>query len=308
MGIYVKLKASRRVPSIDWALARINHCYEALKFFQKGKIFLPKTINVWLNAPVESLDGQLIKKIEISNLYNDVESLRSWIKEKFYSEKLFSSIIVFDGIWDFDNIKLEGFFSANNEYIWRNAYHDIEIDAYGRGEIDDLMDVFQKNNQVEALVDNLVTIFKQAEEKQPFSYREIYFSIGSAEYGQDVDMVALHLNDWRDFVGYLYSRLRKDKDEWISNKVSPIDRGFFLKSVRGERVVRNISNKIGKETLLIEKTGKSVTYIAKDRKSFSKFYQKFKEEVFKSAVDELPEANTLKRDIKKGLERLGSLI
>jgi hypothetical protein len=308
LGIYVRLKPSRRLPPIDWALARINHCYEALKFFEKGKIFLPKTINVWLNAPIESLDGQLIKKIEVSNLYNDVEKLRSWVKENFYPEKLFSSIIVFDGIWDFDNIKLAGFFSANNEYMWRKAYHDVEIDAYGKGEIDDLMDVFQKNNQVEGLVDNLVTIFKQVEEKQPLSYREIYFSIGSAEYGQDVDMVALHLNDWRDFVGYLYSRLRKDKDDWINNKVSPIDRRFFLKSVRGEKVVRSISNKIGKETLLEEKKGKSVTYIAKDRKSFSKFYQKFKKEVFKSAVKELPEANKLKSDIKKGLEKQGSLI
>jgi len=77
---------------------------------------------------------------------------------------------------------------------------------------------------------------------------------------------------------------------------------------RGQLVVKNISKRIGKETLLTEKTGNSVTYIAKDKESFTQFYQKFKEEVFKSAVKELPEANELKSDIKKGLEKQGSLI
>jgi hypothetical protein len=307
LGIYVKLTAPRRVSPIDKALARINHCYGALRFFQQGSIFIPKTIKVWLNAPVKSLDGQLIKKIPVSNLYNDVESLRSWVKDNFYREKLFSSIVVFEGIWDFDNLKLAGFFSANNEYMWRKAYHDVEIDAYGKGDFDDLVEVFRKNNQVEALVKNLVSVFKNVEEKQPLTYREIYFSIGSAEYGQDVDMVALHLRDWGDFVGYLYSRLRKDKDEWIKQKVSPIDKSFFVKSIKEEKVVKTISSQIRKEALLVERVGNSVTYIAKDPKSFVQFYKKFKDEVFKNAVKELPEASKLKTDIRKGLERQKSI-
>jgi len=48
--------------------------------------------------------------------------------------------------------------------------------------------------------------------------------------------------------------------------------------------------------------------MAKDQESFLKVYQKFKEEVFKSAAEELPEADTLKKKIRKGLEKIETLV
>jgi len=64
---------------------------------------------------------------------------------------------------------------------------------------------------------------------------------------------------------------------------------------------------IAKETAVIEKSGSSAVYIAKERDSFNKFYNRFKENVFKPASQELPEADLIKKFIKKGLERMTTL-
>jgi len=106
----------------------------------------------------------------------------------------------------------------------------------------------------------------------------------------------------------LYSKLRRDKARWIKNKVVPIDRHFFLSSIREQKIVQTTLKKILRESLVTEKVGRSVTYMAKDQESFLKVYQKFKEEVFKSAAEELPEADTLKKKIRKGLEKIETLV
>jgi len=309
MGIYLNLVSSERmrISPLERALSRIHYCYEAIRYFAKGRLFLPRTIRVWMDAPSETLEGIKKREIQIVDLYNDVERLRSWFKEDFYQERLFSSIIVFEGVWDFDNIKLAGFFSVNNEYTWRNMYLDVEIDAYGKGDIEDLVDVFWEKGEIITLAPNFFMELKHAEKGEPTRPREIYFSIGAPEYGGFDNLVALHLQDWRALVGFLYSRLRKDKAPWIKSKVAPIDRGFFLGSIREQKVVPMILKRLIEEASLVEQHGKSVTYIAKDKKSFSKFYQKTREEVFKSAVQDFPESEALKKKIQKGLERIETL-
>ena len=307
MGIYVRLTSPTRISTREWALSRINYCHESMRYFYQGRIFLPEMIKIWLNAPTETLGGILKKQMKIVNLYRDVEILRSWIKQEFYREELFSSIIVFEGVWSFDNVKLAGFFSANNKHAWRDAYHDVEIDAYGKGEFEDLVDVFWRKGDIETIASSFFTELKRVGRGQPTKPSAIYFSIGAPEHGEVANLRALHLQDWRAFVGFLYSRLRRDKASWIKNKVAPIDRGFFLGSIREQKVVHTIFKRILEESLLTEKTGKSVTYIARDKESFTKFYQKFKEEVFKSVSQELPNAETLKKRMKKGLEKIGTL-
>ena len=53
------------------------------------------------------------------------------------------------------------------------------------------------------------------------------------------------------------------------------------------------------ESLLIEKAGSSIVYVAKERDSFGQFYKKFKERVFEPASRELPEAKEIKKNMLK---------
>lgn len=264
---------------------------------------MPEKMKIWLNAPTEALGGILKKEIKINNLFEDFETLRSWLNEKFYQEEWFSSIIVFEGLWEYDGVKLSGFFSINNEYAWQQAYQDVEIDAYGRGEISDLIDVFWKKGEIEFFASSFFTELKSVQEDTMIKPSEMYFSIGAPEYGEMDNLRALHLKDWRDFVDFMYSKLRKDAENWVVEKVAPIDRHFFLGSIKEEKIAQTLFKKGLEKSLLIEKTGQSSTFIAKNQDSFTKFYHAFKEEVFKSAAQELPEAKMLKRNIREGLEK-----
>ncbi len=307
MGIYIRLASPMSISLRRRALSRIDYCYRTIRYFQQAGWFIPERIKVWKNATTEALGGKLHRDIEISGLHSDVQRLRSWLDEAFYRDELFLSIVVFEGLWNFDKVKFAGFFSANNSNDWREAYHDVEIDAYGRGEFEDLVDYLLKQDLIENIAPSLISEIKREGRRKYYKPRTIYFSTSAPEYGDLDNLVALHLKDWRNFVDFLYSRLRRDRASWIRNKVAPIERNFFLSAIKQQRTVQMTLKKLLKETLVTEQVGNSVTYLAKDKESFNKLYQGFKEEVFRLASAELPEAETLKKDIQKGLERTETL-
>lgn len=307
MGIYIRLESPLRITPIGKALARLHYCDEIINFFYRGRNFIPRNVTIWLKATSETLGGTLENELDMHDPYRTFQILREMISTKFYTEELFSSIIVFNGIWNFDGLKLEGFISANNEYAWNRAYYDVEVDAYGNDEFEDLVDVFWEKEMLDWLVPGFISQLERASRRQRAKPREIYFSIGAPERGEVSNLIAIHLPDWHDVIDFFYARLRRDKASWIKNKVAPLDRYFFVSSIREQKIVHSIFKQIAKETSLIEKSGGSVIYIAKERDSFSKFYQKFKEAVFKPASQELPQADHIKKIIQKGLEKTKSL-
>jgi hypothetical protein len=307
MGIYIKLESNVRISPLEKALARLHYCYEAIRYFEQPKFFQLQNAQIWLKAPSEPLGGILKDEIRIADAYRTIELLHARFAKSFYADELFSSIVVFNGLWDLNGLKFAGFVSCNNDFAWNQAYYDVEIDAYGRGKFEDLIDVFLDKGEISELAASFITTIRRAGQGQSAIPTQIYFSIGAPEYGEVENLVALYLQDRREMVRFLYSKLRRDRDEWIKDKVAPIDRVFFVGSIMEQKIVASIFKQVLEETELIEQVGKSVTYIAKTRDSFGKFYQKFKEEVFKPASQELPEADALKKTIKKGLERTSSL-
>jgi len=307
MGIYIKLESAVRISPLEKALARLHYCYEAIRYFEQPKFFQLQNVQIWLKAPSEPLGGILKEEISTTEAYHTIGLLREHFAKSFYSEELFSSIVTFNGRWNLNGLEFAGFVSCNNDYAWNQAYCDVEIDAYARGGFEDLLDVFLARNELGGLVSSFIATIKRAGQGQLATPTQIYFSIGAPEYGEVENLIALYLQDRREMIRFLYSKLRKDKDTWIENKVAPIDRNFFVSSIVEQEIVTSIFKQIIEETELIEQIGRSATYIAKARDSFSKFYQRFKEEVFKPASQELPEAEALKKTIKKGLERTSSL-
>jgi len=307
MGIYIRLESPTRISSLARALARLHYSYEAARYFYQGRIFLPENIKIWLKAPSESLGGTLKDTIPITELYRAIEELRKQFAREFYYKELFSSIIIINGKWDINGEKFEGFVSANNEDSWRSAYYDVEIDAYARGEVEDLVDVLWGKQQLENLFPNFVSELRRVGRGQLAKPTEIYFSIGAPEYGEVDNLVALRVQDRRRIIDFLYSKLRKSKESWIKSKIAPIDRGFFVSSVNEQRAVQMMFGRITQESLLVEKAGSSVVYVAKERDSFGKFYKKFKEMIFEPVSRDLPEAKEIKKKMLKGLEKIETL-
>jgi len=307
MGIYVRLESPTRISPLASALARLHYSYEAAKYFYQGRIFLPENIRIWLKAPSESLGGTLEDSISITDLYGTVEALRQRFAKEFYYKELFSSIVIIDGKWEMNGEKFEGFVSANNEFSWRSAYYDVEIDLYAKGEIGDLVDVIWGKPELENLFPNFVNELIRVSRGQLAKPTQIYLSLGAPEYGEVDNLFAVRLQDRRTMIDFLYSKLRKSKEPWVKSRVAYIDRHFFVSSINEQKAVHTLFGQIIQESELVEKPRSSVVYVAKDRESFSKFYKKFKEMIFEPASKELPEATEIKKNMLKGLEKIETL-
>lgn len=307
MGIYIRLGSASGVSSLDRALARLHYCYTAIKYFQQPSLFLPQNVQIWRKAPSETLGGTKADEMPISDLSYTLALLRKRFSKSYFTEELFSSIVVFNGQWNFDGIKLSGFVSCNNNSLWKQAYHDIEIDAYAKGNVEDLTDVLLGNEQFINVVQSFITDIVHANVGQPMCPAIVYFSIGAPEFGEVENLIAIHLRDWREMIRFLYAKLRRSQAPWIKEQVMPIDRGFYVGSLTEQEITETIFKQVREETEIIEKTGNSITYIGKDKDSFKNFYERFEERIFKPASQELPKGDSLKKIMKKGLEGTTSL-
>jgi hypothetical protein len=307
MGIYIRLAPTAKTSALDRAFTRLHYCREVIRYFEEPKFFTPSKYQIWLRAPSTTLGGQLVIEREITNTHAAFQEVRIRFEKHFLPDELYSSIVVFHGDWSFNHTSFVGFVSCNHSPSWRQAYQDIETDLYGAGEIGDLTDVFLnrtffKEEEFQNLVQSFVSHVDRVGREQTMIATPIYFSIGAAEYGETTDLVALHLGDWHELIRFFYKKLRRGKDRWVRDQVTPLERNFYIRSITEPEIVERILSQAREETNLIEKVGNSVTYIGKDRNSFSAFFDKVKKDVFKPASKELPNATLLKDIMKNGLE------
>ena len=301
MGIYVDLVPEKRLTLREQALIRLYYGFEALKFFTEGQIFSPKSVEIWLWAPSKALDGVLKETLHVDNVFKTYEDLRDRFEKKYPLEDIVPSIIRVNGTWDFDDFMLAGFFSVNNSYVWRRSYFDIEIDAYGKGTYEDVVNALWEKADVEAVITAFVTALERSGKLQPAKPGAIYFSIGVPTDENLSDILAMHVPSRRALISFLYSALCRTEDPWISTRVAPIKSRFFVNSIADQEIVQKRLEMALQEAAVIEKKGASVTYIAKEPGSFSKMFEKFTETVFKPALRDLPEAETLRNYIQRGL-------
>jgi hypothetical protein len=256
---------------------------------------------VWRYAPSTTLGGTLKETMPAVDLYSVIVKLRDRLGKTYDFEDVLYSIVVFEGIWNLNGTRLTGFFSVNNDYTWRKSYYDIEIDAYAKGEFEDLVDALWKKQDIKALVPSFIAQIEQASRNVPAKPSVIYFSIGVPAYGDVSNLMAIHLPSRRTFISFLYSALSKSEDPWISSRVTPIRTAFFVNTIADEDVVQKRFERALEEVPLIEQKGGSVTYIAKDKDTFNKIFEKVTETIFKPALKGLPQAETLQVSIRKGL-------
>ena len=310
MGIYVTLRSpsGEHVPFRDYPLIRLHYATEMLRFFYEGKIFVPQNIEIWRDFPTETLGGEREDTIEVSEIFRDIAALRMRFASRDFSlERLMLTIVVINGHWDLNGELIPGFFSVNNNPAWRGIYKDLEIDASGSGDVADLIDAIWKRDDTESIVLSLIKKLKASEENQKVTPNMVFFSIGVPEKGAVENLVGLNVKDRRTLIDFLYSTLHEKADTNIRDRIPPLNRDFFIKTINEQNIVQERLEKTLKDTLVREEPGGSVTYIARDRKAFSKLYETFSERVFKPAMLELPKVHEVELRIRKGLENIPSL-
>jgi hypothetical protein len=310
MGVYVSLRNQRGeyIPFKDASLIRLHYAAEIIRYFYEGRVFVPESIQVWMGFPSKTLGGQKKVDREVSEPFKDIALIRQELISGSYSfEQLLSTVIVISGSWDLAGNKLAGFISVNNNPAWRRVYRDIEIDAHGSGDIEDLVDMLWKSENREGIISDFIKKIKASEKEQKLVPYEIFFSIGAPVKGEVESLMAVHFNQRKALIDFLYSTASEKGDPDVRDKMPPLARDFFIGSIADQEIVNERLERTLQEAFIKEYVGNSVTYIAKERESFTKLYERFYKAVFKPAMSELPRSEEVKLRIKKGLEGTKSL-
>ena len=280
-----------------------------LRFFYDGKVFVPESIELWYNTPDPALGGESDPTVKVSEVFKDIATLRTKLSDKSFNlERLMSTIIVINGHWDFTGTLIPGFFSINNSAAWRGTYKDIEVDATGTGELNDLIDLIWKREDKDGIVTNLVKHLKRAESGQQATPNIVFFSLGIPARGDVENLLGIYLKDRRSLIDFLYSTLSEKADPAIKDKITPLNRTFFIKAITEQKIVQDRLDSSLRDTQIIEEPVGSFTYIGKDRKAFSELYETFSERVFKPAVKELPRVQEVEARIVKGLSNIKDIV
>src|SRR5208283_1611970 len=218
MGIYITLRnrTDTKIPLRDVILERVHYTDAVIRFFYGGRIFVPAEIRIWRGRPSQALGGeQLSPEIKVTDFPRDMANLKHQLSQ-FTLEQLLSTVIQIEGYCDIEGKQIAGFFSINNNSSWRDVYRDIEIDAYGRGEIEDLVDaIWQVEINAQGTVKQLIKSLDNAEINQNTVINEVFFSIGVPTIGDMRNLRAIHCSGRRALIRFMYSTMATEGEEEV---------------------------------------------------------------------------------------------
>jgi len=309
MGIFIDLYRIERVPYYESIRHKLQYSIDAIKFFH-GALFKLENVEIWIGAPSETLGGKLMRRIQEAEPYMAGKVVSDLLMTLPFDE-ISESIVMFNGVWNFGDINLGGYFSVPNSYSWRKAYHEIEINAYAKKDFEDLVDALWKTmpHETTPLVQKFIKTLQQTTARSgKLGLSQVLFSIGVPTVEDPTNLMAAFLTGERKgLLRIFYKALSKTRDPKVVppevvSKTKPLRGSFFVNTLGKEEIVlQRLSQEI-ESALVVEIKGDSALYIAKDRKSFAKLYKEISDTVLKPGLEELPTAKDATELIEKGLK------
>jgi hypothetical protein len=301
MAIYIILAIPRNLSSLEIISDRLRACYESIKFFN-NKLFYLSEVEIWFDATSEALGGILSRVIPITNLLDDVNKVYDYVENLRITERL-RTIIVFRGHWEIADIKLAGYFSVNNKFEWNSVYGDIEISAYSKGNISDIIDALWSLDERDAIISKFIHDFYDSIQTLRVRLSLIVFCFGVWSKDDLSNVMAFYLaGGRRNLLSVFYSALKESKVSEIIMKSKPLNTKFLLDTLKESKIVDDrISERLVKN-VVAELPAKSSIYIAKERDSFGKLFKDISKAILIPAFSELPREEDVKKNIEKGLK------
>jgi hypothetical protein len=179
MTISIRLKKNQPLRLESWTLIKIKLAHEILNFY--NIYFDPLRIELWSEAPIEALGGQLLREFtpKDKSLVKDMlkDMLLDYIRKDL--SLLESMIVMIRGVWKVNGLKVPGYVCVNNEVLSVRTYGDIEIGAYTYKEITDITDLFWTNpSETKNLVNEFISRFSKIRD-ETYSIAYIVFGSGA---------------------------------------------------------------------------------------------------------------------------------
>jgi len=306
MGIYIDLRRKYQVPPHEWVERKLDLSNKILSYLSSIGMFSVNKVTVWNKTPIRALGGRIIEQNKSFNFQQDFTSFKRKIVDNYY-RNFYRSVIRFEGNWTWEGKTLEGYFSLNNDFTWRGSYYDIELDCYGEGDIHDLLDLFDLYEHPDSLIKDFIVNVSQYSKETDLNLAHVFYSLGPPDPEDLESIIALHTKSYTSFLNYFYTRLIKEDDLWIEQRVKPYTKSFYMKTIRENDFTKNQFDRFLADASVNAIPGNSITYIGNRSDSLITLYNKFKEEIFKTTSQRLPTRADLEKIIKAALTRTSSL-
>jgi hypothetical protein len=301
MAILISIVRREAINYDELVLEKLATCYEAMKFF-KDSFFIPQTAELWYNAPSEALGGEQKKELTIKDLFETRQVLASMLKNTLFQD-LRKTIIIFRGVWKIENAELAGYFSIQNAPEWRKVYGDIEISAYPKGEIEDLVDALWLTTDVQGIIDHFIDDLNRGMSTLKIGLSQVVFYRGIWNKDDPTGIMAILLTgERRGLLRIFYEARRKEKSWDMEPMARPLDTSFLLDTLEKADIVRDRINERLEKDVIAELPAGSKLYIAKQRDSFEKLYDDISRTIIKPALAKLPKDESVRNQIEEGLK------
>jgi hypothetical protein len=149
----------------EQAKSRYAFAYGTLKWF--SAYFEARNVEVWADASDEALGGRQLDMIRITQ-HGEFPGIAAGILQKYESgdTPLSSIILVIRGVWKHQGLTLPAYIGINNLERWRENYGDIEVNTFTSGDVNDVVELIWKDEEMlQGLVNNYMEEFGHFEEE-----------------------------------------------------------------------------------------------------------------------------------------------
>lgn len=286
--------------------SKISLAYEILNFYDA--YFDPSRIEIWSEAPNEALGGQRRTQIECreKSRVKDVlmQALDIVRKDR---DLLESMILMMRGVWTISGLKVPGYICVNNEESSVKTYGDIEVGAYSRGEVTDIIDLFWMDSTLTRhLVNDFLSRFsKFYDESHSVNY--IVFGIGAPLVQPVTEWSASYHRRPTDFLYKVLSTMKKEPRIGVSSYLRLIyTRGIAAELYKIENFKKTLERIAYRNSVELDARS-SLKLVGKYQDSYKNMINDlmiFLGPVFKSS---LPEDQTITKRMADEINRQSSL-
>ncbi|UZE92409.1 MAG: hypothetical protein IB616_00925 [Methanosarcinales archaeon] len=279
MAIYIKLN----IPGIgilekERLQRRIRFGLEWIKSFE----FEIDYGEVWINAPLKELGGELITKFEkITSPEDVVKSVNE--------EQAENAIVNIVGVLKVDDNEYPSAIAIHNKKSFRKIYGDIEFDT----SIKPIEDILMENENLWVLVEKSLKTKIEG------------VKIESCHIGYSPDALIdvrerlfSYLCNSKDLVMDLIRTLKQEAEEDPTFRrylkyFRPYDMGFLARKIDSFSEFNIFLTQLAKNSHIVKEEGNSISLRAKEKESFSNFYKNFRTDFLDSIKDEWPDEDQI---------------
>ncbi len=304
MGLSITLRRPKYVNPDDEIVSRLNIAYHVLEFHKP--YFKPATIEIWQNAPLESLEGTLANTLPVSeNASVDFQYMKQYLAGYHSWDEKLRLIFKFSGEWRIGEVRTDGYVTVYNPITWRNIYGDIESNIYPSERFPDLVNLLKSDQSVEKrLVNEFLEAFTKKVEQEILKVTTIYLGAGVPTHDVTT-LIAAYYGTEEAFILDCLRTLLEGEDSSVKDSFTPYKERFLIKSLREIQAFRMFLEELFVKYNIERGTAGSISLVGHKLESFKLFYEDFSAKILRPVAAGLPKEQEIVGIIKDAVEGKG---